>query len=249
MRLDDVSCPLSLALFLSVSMLSEGSASAVSLATPHFSDTAPPLRGAATPTASHDSLAVGTLISPSLARLVDPYVHYRDGHAILNRSVSRLLTSSEFEEVTTLISDYNQAPLALKTSGIELPLPGAGSPLIRTTPLGPSLIRTGPQGCSAWDDFQLEGWDGFQWFMNNCYASGLVEDINEIGVSSALAAALLVISGDEVAAGVAGLSLLRLTEQLLLYRPPSRPATGSVCGLAFITGCSRNMGACEEVWC
>jgi hypothetical protein len=205
MRLDDVSCSLSLslALFLSVSMLSEGSASAVSLATPHFSDSAPPLRGAATPTASHDSLAVGTLISPSLARLVDPYVHYRDGHAILNRSVSRLVTPSEFEEVTTLISDYNQAPLALKTSGIELPLPGAGSPLIRTTPLGPSLIRTGPQGCSAWDDFQLEGWDGFQWFMNDCYASGLVEDINEIGVSSALAAALLGISGNEVAAGVA----------------------------------------------
>lgn len=192
------------ALSLSVSMLGAGSASAVPLLAPRVPDTTLSPVGARTPRASRPSPTLGILISPSLARLVNPYVHYRNGRAILNPSVSRLLTPPEFEEVTTLIVDYNRAPLALKTSGVELPLPGTRTLLSRTTPVEPGLIRTGPSGCSAWDDFQLEGWDGFQWFMNDCYATGLVDDMDLVGTAAAVAGAIAVIAGNGVAAGVAG---------------------------------------------
>ncbi len=60
-------------------------------------------------------------------------------------------------------------------------------------------------GCSGWESFRFEGWDGFQWYMNQCFATGLVDELNGGAALYGVITAALVPLGVSIAiAGVSG---------------------------------------------
>jgi hypothetical protein len=148
-------------------------------------------------------LAVHATILPSAwAAQAAPYVSTKGLTVTLSPEFKAVSSPEEYLAVKNLVDAYNSAPVDAKTVGV--------SATVRVSPTrysgGASLdVFIGSGGCSGWESFQFDGWDGFQWYMNQCFATGLVDElIAEAAVSAVVAAALGAIGVGAVAAGVAG---------------------------------------------
>ncbi|WP_298381507.1 hypothetical protein [Ferrimicrobium sp.] len=111
-------------------------------------------------------------------------------------------TAKEYSAVKNLVDAYNEAPIDAKTVGVSTTV--WISPT-KTSGIASPDVYVGSGGCSGWESFQYDGWDGFQWYMNQCFATGLVDElIAGAALSSVVAIALGATGAGAVAAGVAG---------------------------------------------
>jgi hypothetical protein len=144
----------------------------------------------------------GSFLPANLAAKAAPYVTTRGLTASLNPSFKKVSTNSQYDLVKSLVDAYNSASVQAKTVGVQASVwivPQALSPS-RQAP----LVFGGGGGCNGWESFQFEGWDGFQWYMNQCYATGLVDQLLAgVVLDAVVALALVPLGAGAVAAGVA----------------------------------------------
>lgn len=142
-----------------------------------------------------------TILPSAWAAQAAPYVTTQGLTVTLSPAFKAVSSPEEYLAVKNLVDAYNNAPVDLKTVGVSV--------TVRVSPTkasggAPPDSWIGSGGCSGWESFQFEGWDGFQWYMNQCFATGLVDDLVAGATLTALVAAALAPTGaGAVAAGVA----------------------------------------------
>ncbi len=140
----------------------------------------------------------GTFLPPSLASQAAKYVTTRNYQATISPAFKQVASSSEYAQVQQLVNAYNAATIQAKTTGVQETVYIPSSRAAASGVIRP-YTWVGSGGCNGWESFSYEGWDGFQWYMNQCYATGLVDEL----VAGAALFGVVAIALDQLGAGSA----------------------------------------------